>query len=332
MTKKSLEVVVTGATGLTGSHTVRALLGAGHTVRAFVRSPEKARRVFSEAPARLRIVQGDLGDVGSVHDALRDCDGVVHCAAVVAVGQATSPSELVQTNVNGVRNVIDSAVDLGVSRILHVSSLATLFRGDGSKLDESSEPRDSEHAYGKSKTAADRHVRALQDADHPVKIVYPAAIIGPDDPGLSESMVALRTFIRDFVPLTTAGMQFVDARDLAVAHVRLIESDPAPGRYLAAGTFLTWRELAKALEAATGERLRKIRFPAPVLRGLGRTLDLVRKLAPVELPLTAEAATYVTRWDPVQTSDSLVSMGVTFRPVRESIEDAVRWMRDAGHL
>lgn len=332
MPTKSLEVLVTGATGLTGSHTARALLCAGHSVRALVRSPEKARRVFSQAPDRLRLVKGDIGDVAAVRDALRDCDAVIHCAAVVAAGRARNRDEVVDTNVDGARNVIGGAAELGLSQIVHVSSLATLFRGDGTPLTESSEPQGSEHAYGRSKAMSDRYVRALQDAGHPIQIVYPAAIIGPDDPGLSESMLALRTFIQDFVPLTTAGMQLVDARDLAYAHLTMLERGAAPGRYIVAGTFLTWRELVDALEGSTGKRLRKVRFPGSVLRALGRMLDLVRKVVPVELPLTSESAAYVTRWDPVPSSSSLASMGVTFRPVHESIDDAVQWMRSAGHL
>jgi nucleoside-diphosphate-sugar epimerase len=332
MPTKPLEVLVTGATGLTGSHTTRALLAAGHSVRALIRSQEKARRVFSEAPDRLRLVQGDIGDQTAVRDALRDCDAVIHCAAVVAAGRARNPDEVVETNVDGVRNVIGGAMEQGLSRIVHVSSLATLFRGDGTALTESSEPQGSEHAYGRSKAMSDRYVRALQDAGHPIEIVYPGAIIGPDDPGLSESMLALRTFIDDFIPLTTAGMQLVDARDLADAHLKMVERGAGGGRYLVAGTFLTWRELAEALENATGEELRKVRFPGAVLRALGRMLDLVRKVVPVELPLTAESAAYVTRWDPVPSSSALASMGVTFRPVRESIDDAVQWMRQAGHL
>ena len=67
---KSLRVLVTGATGLAGSHTVRALLDAGHQVRALVRSPEKAHRVFAGQAGPLESVQGDIGDVASVRSAL----------------------------------------------------------------------------------------------------------------------------------------------------------------------------------------------------------------------------------------------------------------------
>jgi nucleoside-diphosphate-sugar epimerase len=325
-------VSVTGATGLTGSHTVRALLESGHEVRAFVRNPRKAETLFLEHEGALELVQGDITEPASVADALHGCDGVIHCAAVVAAGRDAAAAKLLETNVSGVRNVIGTALELGIRRIVHVSSLATLFRGDGTVLSEDSEARPSEHAYGQSKTLADAYVRKLQVAGHPIQIVYPAAIIGPDDPGLSESMMALRAFIEDFIPITTGGMQFVDARDLGVAHCRILESEPAPARYLAAGTFLRWSQLASEIEQANARPPRAIPFPAPLLRGAGRLLDLVRKVLPVRLPLTAEAAAYITRWDAVPNSAALEEMGVRFRDVSETMTDSIRWLKEAGYL
>ena len=332
MLREPLRVTVTGATGLTGSHTVRALLRAGHQVRAFVRSPDKAARVFGQNIAGLELVPGDITDQPSVVRALHGCDGVIHCAAVVAVGRGGSAEAILETNLSGVRNVIGSAVEAGLRRIIHVSSLATLFRGDGTLLHEGSETRPSNHAYGQSKTLADEYVRKLQADGHPIQIVYPAAIIGPDDPGLSEAMMALCVFIRDFIPITTAGMQFVDARDLATAHARILEAEPSGARYLASGTFLRWTELAAMIEQVNGRRPTTIPFPAPLLRGAGRLLDIVRKVVPVELPLTAEAAAYITRWDAVPNSAAFEEMGVRFRDVSESLADSINWLRAAGHL
>ena len=182
----------------------------------------------------------------------------------MAIDLGNTPEALIETNVAGVRNVVGTAVEQGLEHIVHVSSLATLFRGDGAPISEDSEPQESKHAYGHSKAMAEIYVRGLQAQGHPIKIVYPGAIIAPDDPGLTESMNAVRAFIQDFVPITSGGIQFIDARDLAVAHTRLLEAEPGPGRYLAAGTFLTWPEVANILEATTGKRPRTIPFPAPL--------------------------------------------------------------------
>jgi nucleoside-diphosphate-sugar epimerase len=179
---------------------------------------------------------------------------------------------------------------------------------------------------------AETYVRELQAKGHPVKIVYPGAIIAPDDPGLTESMNAVRAFIQDFVPLTSGGIQFIDARDLALAHVRMLEAQPGPARYLAAGTFLRWAEVASLLEATTGQPPRTIPFPAPVLRAIGWSLDQLRRVMPIELPLTAEAAAYITKWHPVPNSQAFDAMGVNFRDISESLQDTVDWLREAGRI
>ena len=111
-----------------------------------------------------------------------------------------------------------------------------------------------------------------------------------------------------------------------------LATDPGSGRYIAAGTFLRWPEVRNIIEEITGKPSRSIRIPATVLRAMGSFLDLLRNLRPIELPLTAEAATYITRWHPVPNSKAFDTMDVTFRDVSESIRDTVEWLREAGHL
>jgi len=329
---KGQRVLVTGATGLLGSHTVRALLDAGHAVKAFVRSPDKARRVFAGREGSVELVKGDIGDAASVEAALRGCDGVVHCAAVISVDSANDPQALIKTNVAGVRNVIGSAVDLGLQRIIHVSSIAALFRTDGAPITESSEPQPSKHAYGQSKMMAENYVRELQAQGHPVKVIYPGTIIAPDDPGLTASMKSIPIFTRVFMPITSSGIQYVDARDLAIAHVRMLEDEQGAGRYLAAGTFISWPDLARVLEEVTGERPRAVRVPGAVFRLAGRLTDLLRLVIPIELPLSLESATYVTRWSPIDNSKDFERLGVQFRDLEVSMRDTALWLRQAGHL
>ena len=87
-------VLVTGATGLLGSHAVRALLDAGRSVRALVRSIDKARRVFADHPGALQLSVGAIEDRASTEAALEGCEAVVHCAAMVAIDSASDSNAL----------------------------------------------------------------------------------------------------------------------------------------------------------------------------------------------------------------------------------------------
>lgn len=325
-----VRVLVTGATGMLGSHAVEALLDAGHRVVAFVRDPGKAARVLD--PARVEVAVGGIGDLTSVDRALQGCDAVVHCAAVVAVDSVNDPRTLIATNVTGARNVIGRALDQGIERVVHVSSIAPLFRRDGAPITEDSGLQRSTRAYSQSKMEADLYVRGLQEAGRPVKILYPGAIIGPNDPGLTESMRAVKIFSRTFLPVTTSGIQYVDVRDLATAIVRMVEDDPAPARYIAAGHFLTWDALAELLAEVTARQPPAHRVPAWAFQLAGWLADAIRWLTPIDLPLSAESAAYVTRWTPIESSQDFERLGIRFRPIEETMTDTVQWLREAGHL
>ncbi|MEM7434373.1 MAG: SDR family NAD(P)-dependent oxidoreductase [Myxococcota bacterium] len=329
---KPLRVMVTGATGFLGSHAVRAILEAGHRVVAFVRSPDKASRVFGDHTKALEIARGDIGDEASVRGALTGCDSVIHCAATVALDAGNTPEKLIATNVRGARNVIGTALDLGIERIVHVSSVATLFRRGGGRITEASELVSSKLAYSQSKIEADLYVRDLQAVGRPVQILYPGAIIGPDDPGLTDSMRSIQIFARVFLPVTSTGIQYVDARDLGLALCRMVEDEPNARRFIAAGNFVTWSELATVLERVTGDKPPTYRVPAWAFRVAGRVADSLRHVTPIELPLSLESASYVTQWTRIDNSEDFGRLGVRFRDLEESMADTVRWMREAGHL
>ena len=156
--------------------------------------------------------------------------------------------------------------------------------------------------------------------------------MGPDDPGLSEAMVGLRTTLDDVCIITSAGIQIIDVRDLALAHLKLIERGGPPARYTMGGQFFRWAEFADILESLVGARLRRVRVPARALQLLGRAGDFVHRLRPFEVPITYEAIWYATEWTP--SDDSLVQkeLGIAYRDIRETLGDSILWLAAKGHL
>lgn len=188
------------------------------------------------------------------------------------------------------------------------------------------------NAYMRSKADAERLARRLLDDGLPVRISYPVGVVGPDDPGLSESNHMLHTLLHDFAPLTSSGVNLVDVRDLALVHVALVEGRVPPGRYVAAGRFLPWAELAARVEALTGRELRKLRIPGVVLRGAGRLFDVVKRFRDVELPITHEAMIFATQWPGADGRATVAATGIADRPLEETLADTLRWLVAAGRL
>ena len=238
-----MKVLVTGGTGFTGSHTVHALVASGHEVRLLVRDPTKVRGAFEPygfVPED--IVVGDMTDAAAVDDALAGCDGVVHTAALVDLRRAMA-RVVEDANARGVELVIGGAARRGLPSIVYVSSLGVFFEPGGPALSPELPVTPGTTAYGRSKAQAEQYVRRLQENGAPIRISYPSAISGPNDPTMSMTNIGLRSMVRDIGLVTSSGLQVVDVRDLATLHRQLLELPAGPHRYAAAGEMLTWAGL-----------------------------------------------------------------------------------------
>ena len=124
------------------------------------------------------------------------------------------------TNVGGTKLVIGKAAECGIEHIIHVSSVTALYNPDAGFLNEFSPPGTAKNAYGKSKVESEIYVRGLQDSGAPIHITYPGSVIGPDDPALTEPHQGLKTYLSSVIPVMPSGNQWVDVRDIAIAHLR----------------------------------------------------------------------------------------------------------------
>lgn len=323
-----MRALVTGATGFIGYHTARRLVAEGHEVRVLARSLEKAERLFRSA-RDVEIAVGDMTDAGAVAHALRDRDAVVHAAATVSFDRAAADA-LREANVAGARNVVGGASERGLGAILYVSSLSVIFDPRGGEPTPESPLLPQRNPYARSKLAAERVVRQLASAGAPIATIYPYGVIGPDDPGWSESVAAFRGFLATTLA-TSGGVSFVDVRDLAAFQVRLLEAKRV-GRFIVGGHFLTWDELVATLEPMLGRPIRRFAAPAPLLRGLGSLLDVVRRVRPLRSLISREGMEYATRTRPLPNTYELARLGVTLRPAPETYADTLRWMLATGKL
>ncbi len=322
----------TGGTGFVGSHTVAALVAAGHRVRLLVRDPGKLERVFATRGIDVDdYVVGDVVDPGAVEAALEGCDAVVHAAAVVAL-EASRAQEVLATNARGVELVLGGAARRGLRRILYVSSVGALFNPGGPPVTLDSPLARVRNAYARSKTEGERIARRLQADGAPIHICYPGTVLGPDDPGLSEGNHSLQIFLRDTTIQTSSGYQLVDVRDLAALHVALLCAEDAPARCIAAGHLIAWGPLADLLDQITGARVRRVPIPGGLLRALGSLGDLVKRVRPFDFPLTREAMEFASRWPGAENGPGLAELGIALRAPEETLRDTIRWLHRAGHV
>ena len=174
--------LITGASGLLGSHIAEQLIAAGEPVRALVR-PTSDTALLDEW--KVDKVLGDVTDAESLRGAMRGVKRVYHAAA--QVGDWGPWERFVAVTIDGTRNMLAAARDAGIERFLHVSSISAYGHpdGEGMVLDETAPLGVNLHKwsyYSRAKVEAENLVWAAHEAGHvPVTVVKPSWLYGPRD-------------------------------------------------------------------------------------------------------------------------------------------------------
>lgn len=321
-----MRVLVTGGTGFVGSHSVKALLDAGHDVRLLVRSPERI------APAMRPLgiekdpehVVGDVTDAASVREALTGCDAVLHAANIYALGKQAG--EMLRVNPASTELVLGTAHELGLDPIIHVSSIVALIPSGGAPCLSASSPVGwPAGPYGRSKAKAEQVARRLQDEGAPVVITYPGGVWGPHDPYLGESSKIALDIANHRLPVTPDGhITVCDVRDVAAVHAAVMEPGRGARRAMVIDRDMRFAEIFATIRRLTGRRI-----PALPLPGL-LTRPLLSRLGSVPPP--AEGLWFLQQRFAVDPTDLEAEFGVRPTPAEQSIEDTLRWLHEAGHL
>lgn len=152
-------VFVTGGTGFLGAYILKKLVEKGIPVRALRRS---SKRPFFIPPAvfeKVEWVSGDVLDVVSLHEAMQGVSGVIHAAALVSY-QPSDRKRLYQVNVEGTANVVNAALDAGVNRFVHISSIAAL--GRSARAEKITEARQWEDNRSNTQYGITKHLAELE--------------------------------------------------------------------------------------------------------------------------------------------------------------------------
>jgi len=263
--------LVTGATGLLGSHVLIELTKRKQPVRAAYRSPQKRAAVKllfefyfkEEADEKWAYIEwsyADLLDIDDLKKLVSGATNIYHCAALVSFFKADFEA-CIKHNRYVTADLVDLALHFGVSHFCHVSSTAAI-GGKGNLIDENAkwEEGGQHSGYGVSKRMAEKEVWRGMEEGLSAVIVNPCVILGPAAPG-SPSLQMLDT-ARDGLRFYTSGANaVVDARDVAWSMVELIAQKVKNQRFLIVGPHQSFKDLFSAFAEKLGGQAPRI--PAP---------------------------------------------------------------------
>lgn len=293
-------ILVTGGTGLLGSHLLYELLKSEQKVRAIYRDAEKINEVKllfdyysvdgNHGFESIEWVKGDILDLVSLEDAMEGINTVYHCAAFVSFCRKDFKL-LIQINRMGTANVVNIALKFGVKKFGFVSSTAAFSGEEGVTVTESTKWQLSNETsgYSISKYNSEREVWRGSEEGMDMIIINPSIIFGAGK--LTESSLTIFNTVKKGLKFYSPGSNaFVDARDVATCFVKLMKSELKNERFLCVAHNLKFRDAIGVIASELVVKSPSYSPPRWLALLMGRTNELFYRLFKIKPTITLESA------------------------------------------
>lgn len=314
------KTLVTGGTGFIGSHLARALATRGDDLRLLVRKGSDERLL---AGLEFERANGDVTDRRAVR---RACDGVERVFHVAGLNsmRTVDHGRVFDVNLGGTKIVAEEALEAGVARLVHTSSVAAIGPAPaGGRADErqSFTAGGLGIAYMNSKHEAEGEVLRVAAHGLDAVIVNPTFVLGPGDRGGSSMGLIRRFLLRQIPAYVDGGLNVVDVRDIATGHLLADAKGRTGERYILGGRNFTLQRLFADLSRICG-------VPAPPLK-LPAQLAVAGAMLSEQLGLSLGLAVDETRsaslWWTYSSAKAKRELGFASRPHEETLETALEF-------
>jgi dihydroflavonol-4-reductase len=324
--------IVTGGAGFVGSHLVAHLVESGQQVRVI----ERPGAAVEHLPDSVQVVFADIRERGALDRALRGGTWVYHLAANPNLW-VRDRRQFDLVNHRGTIHVLDAALAAGARRVLHTSteSILTKARAAG-PIDENVEITlgDAVGPYCRSKLLAEQYAFSLAAKGCPVVVANPTMPVGPYDRSYTPPTRLVVDFCRGRLPATMeCTLNLIDVRDVALGLHAVMDRGQVGRRYLLGHENRTLTDFLRLLGELSGVPVPRFRVPYPLALGVAWLsefwADHITGVAPKATVTGVRLARRIMHFDVAR---SLAEIRLNPRPLRESLVDALAWLRAAGHL
>jgi UDP-glucose 4-epimerase len=337
------KVLITGAAGFIGSHLADSLLADGIPVRCLTKPGSDTSRL---AGSSLELISGDVKAPSSLASAMKDIHTVYHLAAISRLDANVPDEEYYKTNVEGTRNVLESAKLAGVKKVLYTSTIEAVGTSkDGKPLTEATTPA-PRNIYGKTKLEAEKLVLDYhRQYGMDTFVVRPPMIYGPRELILCQRL--FRIVKRGFYPVIGSGRALTEFCFVKnqVHGIRLAAENGKPGQiyFISDDHSYTIEEIVDAIASELGTSVVKPHIPVRLALLMGVTFEILSKIFrfyPFVIPQTGRPpfSRKTVEW----TSESRLFCDISkarrelgYRPpcsLKEGIRQTVDWYKKNGHL
>ena len=313
--------LVIGASGFLGSHVTRQLVAAGADVRVMVRRTSSTTGIDDLGVERC---YGDVFDDAALRSAMTGCDVVYHCV-VDARMWLRDPAPLFRTNVEGLRHVLDAALDAGLRKFVYTSTAGTLAISDSKPVTED-DPHNWNQGgpYIEARVAGEDLVMSYaRDKGLPAVAMCISTTYGPGDWAPTPHGSLLARVARGRFPFYFGySAEVVGIEDAANAMLLAAEHGRNGERYIVSDRYMSVRELHEIAATAVGRRPPRIGIPMPVLRAGARVNDALARLLGRDLPFAYVGMRMAELMSPLDHGKAERELGWRPEPVEDSIRKA----------
>ncbi len=327
--------LVTGATGLVGSHLIMHLLDRNpdEKIVALYRKNSKiesVKKIFGfygkDSQAlfdRIEWRRADILNYQEILDVFDSVDEVYHCAAIVAFSKKEK-NRVIENNVRGTANMVNAALENNVKKFVYTSSVAAIGSNDGGIITEETQaiPEEKISVYSKSKFYAELEVWRGHEEGLNVVIVNPSIIFGIPTDWDSKLIGKLFWLIwKGFRFYSNGVMGYVDVNDVAKAMIMLAEREIYGERFIVNSENLSYKQVFDMIADALGKP-RPNMYAYDFLLTTAFYLDQIKSfLTPNDPVLTKEIVKYAKQQDYYSSEKLLKALpDFKFTPIKETID------------
>jgi dihydroflavonol-4-reductase len=327
-----MKVFLTGATGFVGHHVAKALAAEGADLRLLVRKTSNLKNLEGIAG---ETHVGDLADPESLRPALIGCNAVVHVAADYRLW-IPDPKAMYRANVDGTRELLRAAREVGVSRFVYTSSVATMhFRTDGIVINEDTPVSldDMVGHYKRSKFLAEQEAIKVAQAGQQVIILNPTTPIGPNDAKPTPTGRIFVDFLnRKFPAYVDTGLNLVDVAEVAHAHVLALTTGQPGRRYILGGENLTLKQILDKMSAIAGVPSPTVEIPFAIAATYAFFEEWITgRILRKEPRATLEEVRMGRKKMFASSARAQQELGFRIVPVYTAMRTAIDWFRANGY-
>lgn len=316
-----MKFLVTGGNGFIGSQVVRQLLAQGHRVVCLLRPTSRTHRLEG---LTYDTCYGDIRTKQSLHQAMEGCDGVLHLASPSNWDEITDkPSD--EIIVDGTRNVLEVAQEMGQLRCVYVSS-ATAINGTVKPVVQNENSpftlQGKRYSYAIAKRRAEGICQEFVNNGLQIVIVNPGEVYGPEDTEHVTCDTLIYFLENNPVIVTRGGTCVAHVEDVAAGIIAAWERGRPGERYILGGENLTLKELATLTITIQGQSKQVITFPNALILAvawLGVRFNL-------PLPFNPKVIPYGVRYWFMDNSKARHELGLKFRSAGEVLEPTLQWL------